>query len=99
MIFILMSLEECIKMSIFNFEETFEKTLKNSDVKGYRIFYANPYTDMVECYINEKNEVYTPDHNLAEDQNRYLAMIESGALVEVDRLKLSKPLLAELGYI
>lgn len=86
-------------MSIFNFEEIFSKTLKESKVEGYRVFYANPFTEEVECYMNQDGDIFTIDHNLVEDQTRYKEMIESNALVEVDRLKLSKPLLSELGYI
>ena len=86
-------------MSVFGFEEVFEKTLKESKVKGYREFYKNPFTEDIECYINENGDIFTTDHNLVEDQNRYREMIESCTLVKVSRLELSKPLLSELGYI
>lgn len=86
-------------MSLFNFEEAFSKTIKESKVNGYREFYKNPFTEDIECYINQDGKVFDLNHNMVEDQNRYKEMIESCTLVKADRLEMSKPLLAELGYI
>jgi len=84
---------------MFNFEEIFSKTIQETQVDGYRIFYSNPFTETVECYINEKYEIFDLEHNLVEDQDRYREMIESSALVEAKKLEMSKPLLSELNYI
>jgi len=70
-------------MSLFGFEKSFIDAVNEIEVKGFRKHYADIFTETVECIIDERNVVYDTNDNIMEDQNRYLYMVSSGALVEV----------------
>jgi len=86
-------------MSLFNFEEVFSEAVKNAKVHGYKEFYKSPLTEEIVCYVNENNDIFDLNNNIIENQSRYREMIESSALLKVNRLDISKPLLSEIGFI
>lgn len=77
-------------MGIFGFEKSFTDAVNEIEKVGYKKHYKNPYTNIVECIIDENNVVYDLDGYMMEDQNRYLYLVNMKALVETESLQVNE---------